>query len=244
MTYYDLHTHVLPGMDDGSSSPAESVAMLQESFRQGCRGLIGTSHYYPQESIEQFLARRMVAWNQLIGELQTLPEEPFPQLTVGAEVYYHPNLVNDEWLPGLCLGNSDYLLLEMPFRQWSPSVIRDVRALSQVRGRKVVIAHLERFLKLTDEASMEELLRCPVLIQMNSGALLNSRLKRKALHLIREGRVDLLSTDTHNMLSRKPNMEQALVELAEKGLSAETDRILRNGAEIFRLAAENHGNIL
>lgn len=239
MTFYDLHTHVLPGMDDGSSSPAESAAMLQESFRQGCRGMIGTSHYYPQETIEQFLARRMESWNTLVGELQAHPEEPFPQLTVGAEVYYHPNLINDEQLPGLCLGNSDYLLLEMPFRQWSPSVLRDVCALSQVRGMNVVIAHLERFLKLTDEESMEELFRCPVLIQMNSGALLNSKLKRKALHMIKDGAVDLLSTDTHNMSSRKPNMEQALVVLEEKGLSAETDRILRNGAELFRLAAGN-----
>lgn len=210
--------------------------MLQESVRQGCLGMIGTSHYYPQESIEQFLTRRMNAWNRLVGELQKRPNEPFPNLTVGAEVFYNPNLVNDEWLPRLCLGNSDYLLLEMPFRQWSPSVIRDVRTLSQVRGLNVVIAHLERFLKLTDEESMEELLRCPVLIQMNSGALLNGKLKRKALHMIKDGTVDLLSTDTHNMSSRKPNMQQALVVLKEKGLSAEMDRILRNGTELFRLA--------
>ena len=62
----DFHTHVLPGMDDGSASLSESIAMLREAFQQGITHVVATPHFYPQkDSPEEFLRRRQVAEDRL-----------------------------------------------------------------------------------------------------------------------------------------------------------------------------------
>ena len=63
----DIHSHILPGMDDGSRSTEESLAMLAASAAQGVRAIAATPHFYAMEnSPEEFLARRAAAVARLL----------------------------------------------------------------------------------------------------------------------------------------------------------------------------------
>ena len=139
--FYDLHLHILPGMDDGARDLQMSAGMLREEIRQGCEGLIATPHYYPTESISDFLARRKRAFDELQGWIEEELPDWEGRIGLGAEAAYHNGLVCDPDLEKLCLGHSNYLLLEMPFEKWTSGMLRDVRTLIANGATVVVIEH-------------------------------------------------------------------------------------------------------
>ena len=81
----DFHSHILPGIDDGSESLQESIAMLRTEAAQGIGHVVATPHFYPRyETPEDFLHKRDQAEAVLLSAMKR--EKGLPQLSVGAEV--------------------------------------------------------------------------------------------------------------------------------------------------------------
>jgi len=140
----DVHSHVLPHMDDGSKNTAVSRLMLRESARQGIRWMAATPHFYPsQNSPEQFLERRKRAADRLRERWE--PE--FPRLLLGAEVYYFEGISRAAGIRRLCIEETELLLLEMPFAPWTGRMVEEIYSLSRQPGITVLLAHIERYLK-------------------------------------------------------------------------------------------------
>ena len=236
-TFYDLHCHVLPGIDDGCKSPEESLQLLQEQYRQGCRGVVATPHYYASESIQSFLNRRKQAVAALSRVVAERRVQDIPVVCFGAEVAYRDSLAQESELERLCFGKSRYLLLEMPFTAWTDRTLRGVERITNSMGINPIIAHIERYSKVADASYIEELMNMDVLIQLNAGNFGSWLLERKALRLIRDGRIQVLSTDSHNLTSRPPNMELAIHSLEKHKMSEALEEILHTNRQIF-LATE------
>lgn len=233
----DLHCHVLPGMDDGCRDCAESAAVLAESLEQGIRGIAATPHYYPTEPAGQFLDRRMQSYETLRRYLDGQKME-VPEICLGAEVAYRPGIAKEPLLEKLCYGSSGYLLLELPFQKWGPSVLQEIRMIRNVRGIIPVIAHLERYQKFQDKKTLSELFGMDVCIQMNAGYLLGRWTRGRAKKMIRNGTIQVLGSDCHNMGTRPPNLGTAARQLEKGRLAGEAGEIRRFGMEIFREAAD------
>lgn len=233
---YDVHCHLLPGMDDGCKTVEESLQVLQRSSEQNIRAIAATPHYYPKETVSNFLARRRLAAQALVEGI-TNANIRHPAVYLGAEVAYHSGLIYEEQLERLCIGQSNYLLLELPFSKWQPSVLRDVRTIRGVRGIVPIIAHLERYLKLQDKRTIEELLDCDALIQMNAEYILNPKTKRMAKKLLKRGVVQLLGSDCHNMTSRPPNLGLAYEQLLDWNMVETARKLDLNSISIFKLRA-------
>ena len=108
----DFHTHILPGMDDGSKSLRQSLIMLRMEREMGIDTIVLTPHFYARENDPaRFLERRERAWERLSGHLGPR----CPRLLLGAEVLYFDNMDNAEHIASLCIGSTGVLLLEMPF---------------------------------------------------------------------------------------------------------------------------------
>lgn len=209
----DFHSHVLPGIDDGSKSIEESVQMLAASARQGIAHIVATPHFYPSEiSPECFLDRRAQAAEQL----QTVWQPEFPKLLLGAEVYYFEGISRVEGLEALRIEGTSLLLLEMPFHTWSDRMAAEIRALHNRSGFTVLLAHIERYLRLQKGAVWDELLEAGVLMQSNASFFLRWSSKHKAIHMLDAGRIHLLGSDCHNMKERAPRMGDALAVLGEQ----------------------------
>lgn len=249
ITFYDLHSHFLPGMDDGCKTPEESIALLTEHYRQGCRGVVSTSHYYAQESIDRFLKRREQAAARLLktmnSRIQALRQEgqrvtpdalQLPAITFGAEVAYREALVHDPELEKLCFGKSRYLLLEMPFEPWSDRTLRGVEEIENMWGIKPIIAHIERYRGFADDAHIEALMDMDVVVQLNTGNFARRKTARNAVKLIKNGRIQALATDSHNTERRPPNMIWAIEALQKKGMADALSDILDNNRQIFMAA--------
>ncbi|MDO4942842.1 MAG: capsular polysaccharide biosynthesis protein [Lachnospiraceae bacterium] len=234
----DLHCHVLPGMDDGCGDCEESAAVLTESLKQGIRGIAATPHYYPTESVERFLERRLQSYEKLRRYLDGQELET-PEICLGAEVAYRTGISREPLLEKLCYGSSGYLLLELPFQRWSRSVLQEIRMIRNVRGITPVIAHLERYLKFQDKKTLSELFDMDVCIQMNAGYLLGRWTRSRAKRMIRNGVIQILGSDCHNMETRLPNLGMAVRQMEKSRLSREAEEIRRFGMEIFQEAVNN-----
>lgn len=233
MPLCDVHCHLLPGMDDGAKNEEVSLAMLEEDYWQGVTHIAATPHYYPRETVDQFLMRRVAAAQRLAESLLECQWEEHPSVVLGAEVAYHNGLIYEEKLQRLCIGDSNYLLLEMPFAKWEPSVLRDVQMLRRTRGIMPIMAHLERFFAFEDKQTIQELLDMDVKIQMNAEYILNPKTQKKAKKLLQSGAVDLLGSDSHNMENRCPNLRDAFDQLDLWGMEDTADQLAENAMRIF-----------
>ncbi len=208
----DIHCHVLPGMDDGSRSVEESLAMLEALAAQGVHRVAATPHFYADEnSPEEFVSRRAAS----LEKLNEAWRPGLPVLDLGAEVCYFEGISWCEGLDVLKIEGTGLLLLEMPFCRWNRRVLHEVWTLQATRAT-VVLAHIERYLRWQDEETWDALADWGVLNQCNPSFFLRWQTKQKALRMLREGRIHLLGSDSHNMGARPPQLEAALAALGQR----------------------------
>ena len=221
----DFHSHILPGIDDGSASVKESIAMLQMEMEQGIRQVIATPHFYPRrDSPERFLARRHAAEAQLQDALAEHGE--LPQIICGAEVYYFSGISNCEALPELTIGNRPYILIEMPHAPWTKSMYAELEEIPARWGITPIIAHVDRYFSLLSTHGIPERLEeLPVLVQANASFFLHSSSRGRAIRMLKRDQIHLLGSDCHNLSSRLPNLDKAL-QVIDRQLPPEVlDRI-------------------
>ena len=206
----DFHSHVLPAIDDGSQSVEESLEMLRALKSQGVDTVIATSHFYAtHRSPESYLRRRNAAYEVL---KQALTDE-CPRIILGAEVLYFPGISRSEALESLCTEGTDLLLLEMPFTSWSEAMIAEVNEMARSHRVQLIMAHIERYYFKQSVSVWDEFLNRGILMQSNADFFLSFWEGRKALKLLREGRIHLLGTDCHNMRERRPRMDEAVARI-------------------------------
>lgn len=206
----DFHTHVLPGMDDGSASLSESIAMLQEAFRQGITHVVATPHFYPQkDSPDAFLRRRQAAEDRLREQMAR--ESDLPELSMGAEVYYFPGMSDSDALSRLTIGKNRYIMLEMPPCVWTEHLYQEIRDVYDKQGLTPIIAHIDRYIRpFRTYGIPRRLEELPVLVQANADFFLDRGTASLALRLLKADRIHLLGSDCHNLTDRAPNLGGAV----------------------------------
>lgn len=210
----DFHSHVLPGMDDGSKSVEESLAMLEVSAGQGISYMAATSHFYPMEnSPERFLARRAAAAERL----RCAWKPGLPELLLGAEVYFFEGMSGVQELDALRLEGTELLMVEMPFSPWTERMVKELLAVHERRGITVMLAHIERYFRYQPKGIWDDLRDRGILMQSNAEFFLSWRTKRKACRMLAEGKIHLLGSDSHNMSARPPRLGEALSAVGEHG---------------------------
>ena len=231
----DAHCHMLPGIDDGSKDVAMSLEMINRSYDQGVEGIIFTPHFYADmNSPETFLRKRDKALAELEANLGRLPKVPV--YTTGAEVHYFRGMSRAQGIESLCIGKSDYMLIEMPFRNWQPNMIDEIEEISIVLGLRVIIAHIERYFD-QDKRLVNRLLENPnLLIQCNAEFFIEKSTYSKAIKLLKTRRIDLLGTDSHNLSTRRPNMAEALEIIEKKDKKDALGHIYRTGRRLLEAA--------
>ena len=220
----DFHSHILPGIDDGSKDTATSLLMLNALKKQGADTVCATSHFYAtQRTVDRFLFRRGEAWESL---RDFLPPDA-PRILLGAEVLYFPGISRMDELPQLCLEGTKLLLLEMPFEPWTGQMIREVNELARRGDVQLLMAHIERYFFYQPIAVWDEFLDLGILMQSNAEFFLPFKTRRKAMRLLENGYIHLLGSDAHNMSSRAPNLDRARTRIA-KSLGEETLEYIDN----------------
>ena len=232
----DLHCHILPGIDDGAQNVSESLEILSREYEDGVRNIALTSHFNSKRTgVEEFLERRQKAFEELEEALhrETLQQERTEfTFKLGAEVFFSPELCELD-AESLCMEGTSYMLVEFPTTH-RPHFIRQTFNSLNARGIYPIIAHVERYPFIMENPPfLYELVAAGAYAQINAGALLQKGQTRQLLNMIKWDLVHVVSTDTHSLDKRPPQMAVAMKLIESKLGKNIAEQIRRNGTDLF-----------
>jgi protein-tyrosine phosphatase len=237
LSIVDLHSHLVPGVDDGTRTVAESIASLAALQREGVRIVVTTPHlllpHLPSdEAVQRELDRHRRAFEDLAAACAG--RDDLPELWLGQEIWAPDASAvrrvvrrKDVGLPG------KFLLVEFGFDlQGNHNDV--VRAVTDA-GRQIVIAHPERYCFLNGHEPLEVMRRWQelgALLQVNVGSLngyyegSSPGSDRLAWQMVGEGMIDILATDHHGPRRRGVSPREVLETLIARGELALAQRAM------------------
>ena len=224
----DMHTHVLPGIDDGAATIEESIEMLRESARQGVSLCIASSHIHPTDSgvIQEFLQKRQCAYEELCKACDGLD---VPDIILGAEVHMDRDISHVEGIEKLCIGDTRYMLVEFPFMSHPGSGCAEWLYNLNLKGITPIIAHIDRYEYFNE--LIENISGVEVVYQVNNMRAYDFWGRRIIKKLIRSGYMIIMSSDMHNTGTRACDMKKAYDRLKKK-IPAEVDLLFGGNAKM------------
>ena len=215
--FMDIHTHIIPGVDDGSDSMKETMKMIKQAYDEDIRVIIATPHYGLVNPDYD-----PVETERLLGEVRSAVRDKYQDLHIvmGNEIYYTPG-VTEEIVSGRAktIGGTSYALVEFNTGVEYETILRAIDEFT-LNGYRMIIAHVERYSCLeNDVAAVKELISRGAYIQVNCRSLLGGRrksgfsLENRAAwckKLLKEDCVHFLASDCHSSGVRRPMIKQAL----------------------------------
>jgi len=236
--FADLHSHLVPGVDDGSASVEESLDSLQTLRAEGVEALVTTPHLLlprlgTDAAIDRELERHRRAFEGLLDAVGG--EDGLPAIGLGQEIWAPDAAAIARVLhrADVGLGGSEYLLVEFGFRLTGTHL--DVVDAVAASGRRIVVAHPERYEFAPDADPVATVARWRehgALLQINAGSLngyyvdQNPGSERLAWQFVEQGLADLISTDHHGVRRAGVSPAEAWDTLVERGFAAEAAQLL------------------
>lgn len=228
----DFHSHILPGIDDGSQDIDTSLKMLARCRDSGVSSVLMTPHCHPitQEYVDRFLKHRDIAFKTLFSALKEQNQELL-KIIPAAEVRIYDGMHKYRDIDKLCIKDTNYILLEMPYEIWKDYAFEEIYQLTRL-GFRPLMAHLDRF--LDQEHLFGEIYSLGAQVQINTSAILDAVQRKKMLKFFESGHFQVLGSDTHNLDNRSPNIAVARKILAKKFGKEYTDYIDYAGNAILK----------
>ncbi|NMM65102.1 exopolysaccharide biosynthesis protein [Clostridium sp. P21] len=229
----DIHTHILPGIDDGSKDMDYSIKMLKIAEDNGIKKIIATPHFYRgyYENKYEDVCKHIEDLKKKIVEI-SINVEIFP----GQEVFLDNHtleLYKDGAIKGL--NNSKYVLVEFPM-ETMPKQALDMLYELKISGAVPIIAHPERYLYFMKKPSLiNEFIEEKHLFQLNSGSVkgLFGKEAQKLSHTLIEHNIcDFIASDAHSTGRRSPKIEEAIIQ-GDKLRAGLKDKVTKNAEKIL-----------
>lgn len=228
----DIHTHIIPGIDDGSDNMEDSLTMARMAVETGVTALVATPHcnmegYYDNYNTKELvrLFRNLAAWIQGEG----IPLEIFP----GMEIYFSedlPRKIEDKRVIGL--NHSRYYLVEFPFKIPAERLRENLHSILEMENVVPVIAHPERYYCVQrDPQIIYALVMEGCLTQINKGSIAGKFGEGPyiaAMELLEYNLVGCVASDAHTPYMRTTHME-GVYEFLSENYSPECAKLLLDG---------------
>lgn len=229
----DIHSHILPGLDDGAQNEETSLQMLKMASKGRIDTIFATPHYnlYFTSGDYETSTRECMRINSLARESGIdIDIVPGQEINIGVDVVklYNEGVIG-------CLGNTRYMLLELGYKGIENT---DLEKIYEMRLRDVipVIPHPERYDYIINKPSIvNKLMQEGCLIQINSGSILGlfGNKCRKTAELLMEHRaVHLIGSDCHSTGTRCPNVDEC-IKLLRKKDRENADILISNGKKLL-----------
>lgn len=224
--YIDIHSHILPGVDDGPSSMDETIQMLRKAADEGIRTIIATPHYMAGEKNTNV--------NELEDIMMQVQSEAYKidkdfKILLGNELYYSNSVIEDLKLgKALTLAGSRYILVEFAYSADFHTIHRGINDFV-CNGYIPIIAHIERYHCMYKKPyKVNELVEMGSYMQMNCDSLIGGFLDVEASYnrkLLKNDLVHFIASDSHNHKTRAPMMQKAIDYLRKKTVYSKLEKI-------------------
>jgi protein-tyrosine phosphatase len=216
----DLHSHLLPAIDDGPADLDGSLAMARRAVEAGIGTIVATPHVnsrYPNDAATIGAALQMVR--------DALRREQIPlEVLPGAEIAVtYLAEAGSSGLAGLSLGTGEWLLIEPPFATLATGLTAAIQGLMW-DGRRVILAHPERCPAIHRDLSIvRRLVEEGALMSVTAGSLsgrFGSQARRVAVALLQEGLAHNVTSDSHDHVNRPPSIAREIRHAGFRELTA------------------------
>lgn len=228
----DIHTHVLPWVDDGAKNESDALEMLRVAAEDGIGTLIATphAHHAVPENIESD-----VAWLNDLAASEEIDIRVLP----GSEVRIAADLV-EKYEAGklVTLNGTRHMLLELSLaHEWRIEVVEKVILKLQDAGLRPILAHPERYpFVIIEPQTVEAFIALEVPMQINALSLSgyhSQASQRTAYALIDAGHVHIVASDAHSARWRPPQIRAALEEIGNRRSLSYVDGLIENAEAVI-----------
>lgn len=224
--FTDIHTHILPGVDDGAKDKDISMEMLRMAWKDGIRRIVLTPHNKP--------SRRNVSFKTIQKLSEQLLEEARQEgmeftFCPGNEIYYRSDMIGDLEEGRACtMADTSYVLVEFnPMDDFD--YIRNGIYQVLAAGYRPIIAHVERYSCMLSKLSrVEELKNMGCYIQVNAGSIMGQygfSVKQMTKKILKQQLIHFVASDAHDTNKRAPRLSDCAKYVAKKFGESYSDKI-------------------
>ena len=215
--FADIHTHLLPGVDDGAQELSQTIQLLRMAWKDGIRTVVLTPHYrgrYKQSSPK--VLKEKFAWLREV----VAAELPDLQLYLGQEIAFESDAPEAMYQRKvLSINDSQYVLLEFSANSLRSQIITGVNETIRY-GFVPIVAHVERYDIVRKQSDLvDELLDMGALLQLNADSILGSNgfgIKRYCHKLLKAKKVHFVASDAHDAIYRPPLLRKCFLHVHKK----------------------------
>lgn len=212
----DIHSHIIPKVDDGAKTIKESIDMIKLSKAQGTNTIIATPHYY----FNKFEVKYFELKERLKEVLEKIKEEKIDiEILLGQEIYLHKDMFS--WIKEgyiKTLNNTRYILVETFPTYYEKNNLDFIYELG-IRGMVPILAHPERYLYIQKDLTiLNQFAKEGCLFQIDSGSItgdFGKQSQKVSLNLIKNGWGHFIASDSHGINKRSTNLKTSL-EIVKK----------------------------
>ncbi len=205
----DIHSHLLPGIDDGSKTTYESIKMIKAYKEMGYKKLITTPHimWHRYKNSSEIILEKLEYLRDALAD-----HEVEIEIEAASEYYLDENFTKLLEKGDILTFGENYLLFEMSYTR-APKDLREIVFDIETAGYKPVLAHPERYIFMHDSFDeYEDLKELGVYFQLNLNSLAgqySKNVQKIAMELADRGMVDFLGSDVHK-LSQTETLKKVL----------------------------------
>lgn len=205
----DIHSHILPFLDDGAESLEEAIAMAGIAARSGINHIVASSHgnYYPYT-----LSEYMESFHNLQSELKkrNIPVTLYRGMEIFMDAQVFAMIEGKELFT---INSTDNVLIEFPFEEKEERVCKYIAILQKMKYN-VILAHPERYIFMQKNPELAYYLEengC--ILQVNSGSILGEfgeKCRNCVLRMMDDGIIKVIATDAHDTRYRSHDIHRLL----------------------------------
>ena len=213
----DIHSHIIPGIDDGSQSMEMTLEMLKNAEKEGTKEIVATPHYlleYGEATIEEV--------KNYVKEINAVLENEKLDIKVysGQEVYFTERIIKDYMEGNIgTINDSRYMLIEFPMDKFDENIF-DILYELQVRDIVPIIAHPERYKPFIEKPLLiNDFINQGYLFQINAGSIqgkFGENVRKTADVFLMSNIYNFIGSDAHNIKSRNTGLKDAIALLKEE----------------------------
>lgn len=204
---FDMHSHIIHGIDDGAKNLEESLKMIGVAAEEGLEYIAATPHY-----ARGYYENSYISIKKRVKDLNNIIEAKGIDIKIipGQEVYLDDHTLKD-YKNGLlgCIGDTSYMLVEFPMDNLPKNAL-DILYELRVRGVNPIIAHPERYKYFIEKPSLiNNFLEEEYLFQINTGSLkgtFGQKVRNTTVTFINNGIISFIGSDCHSLNKRCPGI--------------------------------------
>ena len=237
----DTHSHILPGLDDGSRNIDESIAMLKILKEQGITHVIATPHFKMTDksnSIDEFITKRNESYQELKNEIDRQGLD-LPKIFLGAEVLLTMDFVEARNKEKLCIENTNIMLIELPYYEWQSWILRMLSDLCNDNNIEPIIAHADRYVDFISSDMFDKLFNLGYKTQVNAEFVDSKARIKKLKKWLKSGQICYIGSDSHGTDFRPPTFDSYFNKIKKVAGEAFINNVSKHSTELINKFENN-----